>query len=1262
MPTGSVHQSEGDSTDSVSQSASSDRKTCRKRHHSSSSQYPAAAATDTHDSQLPTGEFEKNSAQGDFDDDSDVEVLFQGPSLTTRQRISATTDDNNSNSNTPQPQYLQLLQAQEIASSKSVTWKDNQGSKANVLAETINVSTQRMLVADENCTNGVVCLDDDDDEEEEEETLLTALGNDKETEADSALSYTPLTSAYLQNLAEICWTCMEDQRWRIRATNERLFQWERGDDLSAVIAFSRRFILPTEEDYTIECSCLLCRDDKPMSMENRVKTPARTRHEVLQEEEDDRCLLLYSRLFYRKGPWFRLDDLYKRYYVARNRAANNANGIDERVIQAHLDAFESLLIDLDRLRKKGFIRGFKSEEECGKTIDTVLLTNVERGKVLFQLAAGNKNARLSSCPPGDLIWKQMKSQRPLFPVAANVLYLPVQRHVTKIVLESLARTMLQISHPNHMPSVREISTMQQRIKNMEPLKTGKEVIQLVAGFCLRAEPHRTLARCARLFLCASHGPGNMRGDGSNGWRSLQLVADTSPIAGIQLPGIHLQHFSNFPGLQARFGLSSFPFRKSFIYKPRNDESRSPSLQVFSTRHAFQAFECCIELRANVDFAIELDNALKWNQKRATSSEPKHAAQDHRAIDFLSVTTQQGRGRIVRKLLEPSILLDRLLGDIEADVETYGGAFESDCQKILFSVAVVACHVLCLRNKTINHEELDRMKKTPWLRHLWWDGNLSYILWDTVPFLEKQNHLLSVLALETLLFGRQSSVAPVTLVPAMTVNKPMELASCLLSRRTRGKACSRLMVDYRHLLKKEKASVRDDKKKYIELHDQQTESVRNFFHQTISLAIVSATIPFSSIREVARPLKQPLEDILRHYPLMEASELGLRLKSMFTTAAEPCVDKYSEWSPTIDTALANALIRDENASGSRCAYIGFEDRGGNASPSLNVEELAMEYYYSGRLPEHDERGGWRGFHDEGSNVHALFRILCAAPVLGMDWGCGRSTILSRESIFLTPYQHAPFDLFVGHAGTDNTWPSFFRTRHAAIDSLLTKLQTLDDQQLSDLVYEAVSARLTFMLDNRLSDPTSASDVLRLRTLSAIAVGLGGKLLASIFRCLCFDYRHFRGGMPDLLLLRATRSMKDGIDETLDLGEWIGELFLRENEEKSQSFQVAMMASDEEFLGCSMGDSGNVKSSSSRNRSGTRSPENKSKMLSADLLPPRLQLVYNDEPVNVEAMFVEVKSANDRLDPRQQDWLNILDLNGNARVCKFELKKTKTQKIE
>ena len=55
------------------------------------------------------------------------------------------------------------------------------------------------------------------------------------------------------------------------------------------------------------------------------------------------------------------------------------------------------------------------------------------------------------------------------------------------------------------------------------------------------------------------------------------------------------------------------------------------------------------------------------------------------------------------------------------------------------------------------------------------------------------------------------------------------------------------------------------------------------------------------------------------------------------------------------------------------------------------------------------------------------------------------------------------------------------------------------------------------------------------------------------------------------------------------------------------------------------------------------------------PAKLQLVHNEEPVAVDCMFVEVKSENDRLDARQEDWLNIIDVFADARVCKFGSKK-------
>ena len=39
--------------------------------------------------------------------------------------------------------------------------------------------------------------------------------------------------------------------------------------------------------------------------------------------------------------------------------------------------------------------------------------------------------------------------------------------------------------------------------------------------------------------------------------------------------------------------------------------------------------------------------------------------------------------------------------------------------------------------------------------------------------------------------------------------------------------------------------------------------------------------------------------------------------------------------------------------------------------------------------------------------------------------------------------------------------------------------------------------------------------------AIAAGIGGVALAAILAALCLNYKHFGGGLPDLLLMRAVR---------------------------------------------------------------------------------------------------------------------------------------------
>jgi hypothetical protein len=262
----------------------------------------------------------------------------------------------------------------------------------------------------------------------------------------------------------------------------------------------------------------------------------------------------------------------------------------------------------------------------------------------------------------------------------------------------------------------------------------------------------------------------------------------------------------------------------------------------------------------------------------------------------------------------------------------------------------------------------------------------------------------------------------------------------------------------------------------------------------------------------------------------------------------------------------------------------------------------------------------------------------------------------HTIHLTPYQGAPFDLHV--ASWENGCPvrGFYERRKKRIERYLQQLSQLDPQELSDLVYRSIESTRNKLKDKRSPDIVLARDVQQVRTLSMLAAGFGGKHLAAVFRCMMFDYRHFIGGLPDLLLVRAKFATCE--ESLVNLGEWVGEAFSDTAQQEVADAKGANMLidRDDEFLGCNkLGDSA-ARSSGRFGRSQRQGKQENKKAKSTTeqtlILPPKLELMHEGKPVRVECMFVEVKSANDRLDPRQEDWLNVLDGLGNARVCKFQ----------
>lgn len=680
--------------------------------------------------------------------------------------------------------------------------------------------------------------------------------------------------------------------------------------------------------------------------------------------------------------------------------------------------------------------------------------------------------------------------------------------------------------------------------------------------------------------------------------------------------------------------------------------------------------------------------MRYEQRRqargARTSSDSRPNMGTDSVDFLDLLTSHGRERVLGGLLPaccegPSQEVTKLIDDIRRDLEGLT-SLEDECEKVLGVIAIIATHMLQFRNKTIEREELKMMADRPWLRHMWWDGCLAYILWDIIPILERGGlYRLAVESLCTLVYGsivERPGEGSLFTLPGET---PIELnlSPLLLSRRATGKAYDRLIIDCAHMSRKEKKELGDDVKRSETANTQA--QISRFCEDIIGRVVHSSSIAFSAIRGIARRLKRPLCETLRDLTCLEANELGLRLDNLSQAEKEEKASKcYSDWTPPTDYAVANAIANDENEAGVRCSFVGFEEEGitsGNAK-SLNVEQLALEFYNTGRLPISDDSnvllGGWVGWHDEGGHIRALFRILCSAPLLGMDWGCANSladgvTRKGHVTIHLSPYQGAPFDLHVGFelrpatADTEAETPltpsnSFYFHRRATIETFLGKLAKLTGQELCDLVHDSIAARLRYVTTHKRKDPSIERDLRQMRTLSFMAAGCGGTLLAAVFRCFLFDYRHYSGGLPDLTLVRSvyedTKSIPDGL---VDLGDWIGEGFHPAKQAEREAKRGAAMLADrdDEFLGCTkMGDSGGQNRFGRSRSTQPLNAQKEAKMLSMDDLPNKLELVHAGRQVKVECMMVEVKSSNDRLDPRQEDWLNVLDRYGNARVCKFE----------
>ncbi|KAM5291669.1 fanconi-associated nuclease 1 [Ctenodactylus gundi] len=164
-----------------------------------------------------------------------------------------------------------------------------------------------------------------------------------------------------------------------------------------------------------------------------------------------------------------------------------------------------------------------------------------------------------------------------------------------------------------------------------------------------------------------------------------------------------------------------------------------------------------------------------------------------------------------------------------------------------------------------------------------------------------------------------------------------------------------------------------------------------------------------------------------------------------------------------------------------------EAGDTATPTTvlcSVEELALDYY---------RRSGFdQGIHGEGSTFSTLYGLLLW-DVIFMD---------GIPDVFRNAYQVSPLDLC-----TD----SFFRSRGPALEARLQRIHSAPAESLRTWVADTWQAQegraASFISWDRFSSLQQAQDLVSC---------LGGPILSGVCRHLAADFRHCRGGLPDLVV--------------------------------------------------------------------------------------------------------------------------------------------------
>ncbi|CAJ1056474.1 LOW QUALITY PROTEIN: fanconi-associated nuclease 1 [Xyrichtys novacula] len=157
---------------------------------------------------------------------------------------------------------------------------------------------------------------------------------------------------------------------------------------------------------------------------------------------------------------------------------------------------------------------------------------------------------------------------------------------------------------------------------------------------------------------------------------------------------------------------------------------------------------------------------------------------------------------------------------------------------------------------------------------------------------------------------------------------------------------------------------------------------------------------------------------------------------------------------------------------------------NATVICSVEELSLAHYR--------QQGFDQGIHGEGSTFSTLFALLLW-DVIFME---------GVPDVFRNPYQTCPLDLY-----TD----CFYENRKEAIDSRVQLICESSAETLHDMLGDVWTTQ-----EGKVCSLVNWERFSSLQQAQSLVSCLGGPFLGGVIARMSKDYRHCRGGLPDLVV--------------------------------------------------------------------------------------------------------------------------------------------------